>query len=34
VASDLATFPTMFEAARAIGALQRFDRFRSVPADA
>jgi acyl-CoA synthetase (NDP forming) len=34
VSSDLATFPTMFEAARAIGAVQRFDRFRSAPADA
>jgi acyl-CoA synthetase (NDP forming) len=29
VANDLATFPTMAEAAQAIGALQRFDRARS-----
>jgi acyl-CoA synthetase (NDP forming) len=32
VANDLATFPTMYEAARAIGALQLFDRFRPRPA--
>jgi len=29
VANDLATFPSMYEAARAISAAQRFDRFRA-----